>query len=208
MGDYKLRREFDDALASANDAIRELARAKDYEARKTIDRRATNAISIAEKKLNLMSDRPSSLTARLEDAVRSLRRASSTATTDSDRARLFEGAKARGAQDLSESGFWRGDADSEHLDRTTASLLDTSRTLDESTRIGVGVVEELRDQRDLIVEAQRDVDETNTLTGQARVVLKRLANRALYNRLFLYTVVGVLGGAIALILYFDFLKKR
>ena len=132
---------------------------------------------------------------------------------------LFSGAGALGGDGFGAAGAGAsfGDEDRETrevirrgddvLAQTEETLRDTQRLVNNSQDVGVNVMADLQDQREVLLGAQERVRETNAFTGEARVVLKRMAMRALYNKLVLYGIIVALLAAIGLVLWVKFIKR-
>mmetsp|Transcript_116259 Transcript_116259/g.282117 ORF Transcript_116259/g.282117 Transcript_116259/m.282117 type:complete len:245 (-) Transcript_116259:87-821(-) len=94
---------------------------------------------------------------------------------------------------------------SARMDRSTAVLEDTRRTLMETEEVGVGIMGNLHEQRETLLRAHDKVKETNRLTTRARKVLGSIQRRACYNQALLWFVIIMLLGAIGACVYFFFI---
>jgi hypothetical protein len=93
------------------------------------------------------------------------------------------------------------------LEESNQSIRQTQSLLVESRDVGVNTLDNLYEQRENLLQAADDVSESKYTTAKARIMLKRMATRALYNRIFLICVIFALLLANGLFLYFGFIKK-
>jgi len=70
--------------------------------------------------------------------------------------------------------------------------------------VGTGVLSQLGGQREQLLNANAHVKDTTTITGQAKLLLRRMGRRALWNRLCLYATIGGLVVANCVVLYYGF----
>lgn len=94
------------------------------------------------------------------------------------------------------------------MDRSTAVLEDTRRTIMETEEVGVGIMGNLHEQRETLLRAHDKVKETNRLTTRARKVLSNIQRRACYNQALLWLVIVLLLGAIGAVVYFFFIADN
>jgi hypothetical protein len=66
---------------------------------------------------------------------------------------------------------------------------------------------DLHDQRRVLLNAHAKVKETNSMVDQARVVMRRMACRAIYNKAFLWGIIVLEVTCIVLVLYYGYIKK-
>lgn len=78
------------------------------------------------------------------------------------------------------------------LDESSVLIRDISRTLGESNQIGSVTLHELEEQGRELEDVREDLRESKSAAKQAAQSLKRMASRALYNRIFLYAVIALL----------------
>ena len=126
-----------------------------------------------------------------------------------DRAELFE-----------QSGGGTGDAEAPFdpfgeklistmgaLNSTTSTLAATQNLCSETEAVGASVLNQLGTQREQLINATSHVQDTETVTGRARLILRRMGRRAVYHRLSLYFTVVVLVAANFTVLYYGFFKS-
>jgi hypothetical protein len=94
------------------------------------------------------------------------------------------------------------------LNQSNTYIADSTRLMNESRNMGNDTLSALQDQERQLLDVHDNVSETQNTTKKARHVLRRMATRALYNRVFLWSVIVVLFIADVLFLYFGFLKKK
>jgi len=92
--------------------------------------------------------------------------------------------------------------------KTEEAMLQSRRLLTDALEIGDGVLDNLEEQRETLLDAAERVEDTGSLAAQSREILRRMANRTLFNKLFLYFVILCLLVSIALVLYFLYIKKH
>jgi vesicle transport through interaction with t-SNAREs protein 1 len=90
------------------------------------------------------------------------------------------------------------------LNATTSTLHQTQQLCSETEATGLGVLSQLGGQREQLENANRHVRETEGITGQARMLLRRMGRRAFFNRIFLYGVILSLIVANCVVLYYGF----
>ena len=90
----------------------------------------------------------------------------------------------------------RLDATSARLDGTTATLHAARQQVAETEGIATGVSDNLRSQREQLLNAHGRVRETTQYTQDARSVLKAMGRRAITNKIVLWLVILALFAAI------------
>ena len=90
----------------------------------------------------------------------------------------------------------RLDATSARLDGTTATLHAARQQVAETEGIATGVSDNLRSQREQLLNAHGRVRETTQYTQDARDVLKAMGRRAITNKIVLWLIILALLGAI------------
>ena len=91
------------------------------------------------------------------------------------------------------------------LDKSTATLKQSRALVDETEKIGASTLSDLENQREILIDASGKVKETRTHAEEARQILKRMANRAFWNKFCVYIWIVILFAAIVAIIYFGFL---
>lgn len=84
---------------------------------------------------------------------------------------------------------------------------DIERNVGTSVRIGVNTQQAMEEQGETLHEIHSNVTETGASAKAAARVLKKMAERAFYNRLFLWCLIAMLILANGLFLYYGFIKK-
>jgi hypothetical protein len=79
--------------------------------------------------------------------------------------------------------------------------------LQETTDIGVNVVDTMTQQREGLLRATGKAGDVNTLTGQARGIMRMMQARAITNKALLSFAVLVLLGCIGGIVYYGYIYK-
>jgi len=133
-----------------------------------------------------------------------------------DRQELFYGTSATGASGAarpSSSGWDRKDYEEHLLQDTQArskrmeeNLVQSRSILQETLEIGDGVMDNLEDQRETLLDAAERVEDTDNLVGQSRKILKRMAKRTCRNKFFLYLIILILILLNILVLYYMYIK--
>ena len=62
----------------------------------------------------------------------------------------------------------------------------------ETEQIGNNTLEQMGRQREQLGNANRNISATREIAEQARVILTNFGRKALYNKIFLYCLIGVL----------------
>lgn len=75
------------------------------------------------------------------------------------------------------------------LDRTSQSLYRTTQVALESEEIGTGVVQELSQQREALLQTRERLTDTDAELGRSRRILKSMARVALTNKLVLMVII-------------------
>ena len=106
------------------------------------------------------------------------------------------------------------DEERARLLRAQVTLQESDRVIDDiernvgtSVRVGVNTQQALEEQGETLHEIHSNVTETGASAKAAARVLKKMAERAFYNRLFLWFLIAVLVLANGLFLYYGFIKK-
>ncbi|GMH66424.1 hypothetical protein TrRE_jg9156 [Triparma retinervis] len=92
------------------------------------------------------------------------------------------------------------------LNDTTNMLNSTQQLVSDTEAIGSNVLSTLGSQREQLLNANKNVRETKSVTGQAKVLLRNMGRRAIYNKIFLYFVILALAAANGCIIWFQYLK--
>lgn len=92
------------------------------------------------------------------------------------------------------------------LNDTTNMLNSTQQLLSSTEAVGSTVLSTLGSQREQLLNANKNVRETKSVTGQAKVLLRNMGRRAVYNKIFLYVVILALAAANGCIIWFQYLK--
>ena len=72
--------------------------------------------------------------------------------------------------------------------------------------VGIGIIGNLEEQRERLLEAHTKVKEAGGMTYEARRILTNLTRRAALNRVFLWAVICFLIFCICCVIYYDFIK--
>lgn len=129
------------------------------------------------------------------------------ASSKGDRDELLTGGGTRGAIAKESAGQRARLLEAgERMDKGTAQLQETRRTLMETEEVGVNIMGNLHTQRETLLRAHDKVKETNRLTGRARRVLNSIKARACTNQLLLIFIILVLLGLIGVVIYFGWVK--
>jgi vesicle transport through interaction with t-SNAREs 1 len=91
------------------------------------------------------------------------------------------------------------------LDSSTAVLQNSRQLVSQTEEIGTGILTDMGNQREILLDADAKVQETRGFTAQAKGVLKMMSNRAYYHKLCIYAWIILLFAAICSILYFGFI---
>jgi hypothetical protein len=87
------------------------------------------------------------------------------------------------------------------LEDGTASLETSRRAMLEMEETAAGVQEQLAQNRATINSTRRKLDETNTLSGRAAGILRRMEQNELLKRSVAYVAVGIVGVVLLVLLY-------
>lgn len=93
----------------------------------------------------------------------------------------------------------------DELQRGQKQLEDAKRLALETEDIGLDVMSDLRQQREVILRSRQNMGVVDTELGSARRILKSMGQRAMANKMLVYVVVAVMLTALIVFLYF-FLK--
>eukprot|EP00753_Platysulcus_tardus_P014192 PLAT4191.1.p1 GENE.PLAT4191.1~~PLAT4191.1.p1 ORF type:complete len:292 (-),score=99.24 PLAT4191.1:96-875(-) len=89
----------------------------------------------------------------------------------------------------------------ERLDRTSDVLAESRRTIAETTEIGAAILDDMHGQRETLLRSHARVKETRDYTSRAQGVLRRMARRAVTNKIILWCVIILLLAAIVGVIY-------
>lgn len=123
----------------------------------------------------------------------------------SQRSELFAGSSSTSNNQRQPSSSEQAFAES--AARTSRIINDTFNTVVETEEIGSNVIGDLHGQRQILLGAHEKVKETNSMVDQARVVMRRMACRAIYNKAFLWGILVLEVLCIGLVLYYGYIKK-
>uniref|UniRef100_A0A7S1C7L7 Vesicle transport v-SNARE N-terminal domain-containing protein n=1 Tax=Bicosoecida sp. CB-2014 TaxID=1486930 RepID=A0A7S1C7L7_9STRA len=195
-----------DGSAAAREAYRrDAAQAKRLvrDAEGTVQAMELEARSVAPSEKRRLTGRIRTYRAELSAARTDLERAQ----TRGDRDALMAGGSRDAVSRESASQRGRIEEATARMDRSTAVLEETRRTVMETEEVGVGIMGNLHSQRETLLRAHDKVKETNRLTTRARRVLNNIKRRACYNQALLWVVILFLLGAIGAVVYFFFIAS-
>mmetsp|Transcript_21984 Transcript_21984/g.51634 ORF Transcript_21984/g.51634 Transcript_21984/m.51634 type:complete len:254 (-) Transcript_21984:139-900(-) len=92
----------------------------------------------------------------------------------------------------------------DRMDRTTATLAESRRTLEETTEVAAGITVELARNRETIESSHRKVRETRSMLGNARRLLVRMSRREVQIKLMYAFLILMMLGVIILVVYYAF----
>ncbi|GMG51493.1 unnamed protein product [Ambrosiozyma monospora] len=124
---------------------------------------------------------------------------------DNDRAQLFGGSGAAGG--LTEDGYNQRQQllkANASLDRSTQRLQDATRTAMETEDVGTSILDNLRTQREQIVNARDTLHEADTYVDRSLNTIKTMTRRLATNKMITYSIIAVLILLIFLVLYSKF----
>ena len=90
------------------------------------------------------------------------------------------------------------------LERTSQSLYRTTQVALESEEIGTGVVQELSQQREVLVRTRDRLTDTDAELGRSRRILKSMSRVALTNKLVLIVIILLEISILAGLIYYKF----
>lgn len=93
------------------------------------------------------------------------------------------------------------------LDQATKRLEQATREALETERIGIDVMSDLRQQREIILSIGANVGEVSENTGVAKKLLDSMMRRAMMNRMVTYVAVGVVALALIGAVYFTLVDR-
>mmetsp|Transcript_44451 Transcript_44451/g.78709 ORF Transcript_44451/g.78709 Transcript_44451/m.78709 type:complete len:252 (+) Transcript_44451:33-788(+) len=93
------------------------------------------------------------------------------------------------------------------LRRSSSHLDEAHRQALETEQIGIDVMSDLRQQRDVILRTTENVHEIGDNVGAARRLLEAMGRRAMMNKLLLYVAVGFMGLMLIGLLWFSLETK-
>eukprot|EP00520_Triparma_pacifica_P011259 CAMPEP_0118656886 /NCGR_PEP_ID=MMETSP0785-20121206/13718_1 /TAXON_ID=91992 /ORGANISM="Bolidomonas pacifica, Strain CCMP 1866" /LENGTH=220 /DNA_ID=CAMNT_0006549755 /DNA_START=139 /DNA_END=797 /DNA_ORIENTATION=- len=126
-----------------------------------------------------------------------------------DRGELFGGVNQESQQNNNDPFDPFGDklvSQMATLNQTTNMLNSTQQLVSETEAIGSDVLSTLGNQREQLLNANKNVRETKSITGQAKILLRNMGRRAIYNKIFLYFVILLLAVANGMIIWYQYLK--
>lgn len=91
-------------------------------------------------------------------------------------------------------------------DRSALYLAESHYELQQSEHTGVSILENLDSQQESLLRAKEKVDSANSKAIEAGAALRRMAWRALYNKVLLSAIVLVLLALIGMVVYIKFLR--
>ena len=92
----------------------------------------------------------------------------------------------------------------QRLDNTTASLEESRRIIASTEDIGGKIMADMENQKEMLIGAKENVDQTKDITWNAGEILKEMARRAIYNKICLLLVITFLAGLIGITIYYGF----
>ena len=95
----------------------------------------------------------------------------------------------------------------EVADRSAVDLAEGFQGLVQSEEVGVSVIDTLDEQRGSLIRVQDNVHNANSTAVQAKLALRQMACRALYNKLLLSLIIVVLIIVACLVFYIKFLRN-
>eukprot|EP01028_Stygiella_incarcerata_P004214 TRINITY_DN189_c0_g1_i1.p3 TRINITY_DN189_c0_g1~~TRINITY_DN189_c0_g1_i1.p3 ORF type:complete len:230 (-),score=81.73 TRINITY_DN189_c0_g1_i1:1088-1777(-) len=99
-------------------------------------------------------------------------------------------------------------ASTDRAQRGTEKIREARRIAAETEDIGASTMVELEAQRETIKRAHDHVEGTSANVGRSRRILTTMARRVVTNKIIMCLIILVLIGAIAMIVYFEFIKKK
>jgi vesicle transport through interaction with t-SNAREs protein 1 len=94
------------------------------------------------------------------------------------------------------------------LDNSTA-LLEQSRSMIANTeKVGTTIITDMESQKETLKGAQEKVQETRSITGEARKILKQMGNRAIMHKICVGFTIVVLLVVIGVIAWFGFISQN
>ncbi len=88
----------------------------------------------------------------------------------------------------------------------TEKLQQASQVLAETQDIGIGVIDTMQQQRESLLRSTSKVSSTNSLTDQAKGIMRLMQARAITNKALLVFVVLILLSMIGVVIYFGWVK--
>jgi vesicle transport through interaction with t-SNAREs 1 len=99
-------------------------------------------------------------------------------------------------------------ASTDRAQRGTEKIREARRIAAETEDIGATTMVDLEAQRETIKRAHDHVEGTSANVGRSRRILTTMARRVVTNKIIMCLIILVLLGAIAMIVYFEFIKKK
>jgi Snare region anchored in the vesicle membrane C-terminus len=96
----------------------------------------------------------------------------------------------------------------DRLDKSTKSLQKSQFSINDSEQVGYVIIADLENQREKLIGAGANVDETKGITYNARRVLNQISNRVLMQKLSLLALILTLFCVIWLLLYYGILSRK
>ena len=93
------------------------------------------------------------------------------------------------------------------LDNSTATLEQSRQLIAQTDMIGNNIIIDMENQKETLIGASAKVDETIGFTADAKSLLISMGYRAIRHTVCVGTVIFILAGFIALIIYFTFIDK-
>jgi len=93
-----------------------------------------------------------------------------------------------------------------HVDDTTLSLDNTTRTLQETAVTGAATSVQLQEQREVFIRSRQNLRDTDDVLARSRKLLIRMRRRLVTNKLISFIIIMVELGIIALIVWLKYYK--
>jgi len=204
-------------LATTLPARLRAAKAKDAAASTTELRNVQNDVEAARSLLNNMEIEARGMDRTIKrsytDRIRKHRGELSELARELTRAQERAGrAELVGGGDLEMSETSMGNRSrlldvTDRMDRTTATLAESRRTLEETTEVAAGITVELQRNRETIESSHRKVRETRSMLGNARRLLVRMSRREIQIKIMYAFLILLMIGIISLVVYFAFFNS-
>lgn len=114
---------------------------------------------------------------------------------------LFENRQNRSIDDALQRTVRQG---TEVLERTSQSLARSTQVALETEEIGTGVIQDLGQQREVLVRTRDRLTETDVELGRSRRILRSMYREAIKNKLILIVIILLEIGILAGLVYYKF----
>ncbi|GLD99720.1 hypothetical protein PINS_up008448 [Pythium insidiosum] len=205
--------DFEGARTEALQALDKLTHCKDNGIREELTVDARNCIDEVERYIRILEDeakqgKDAIAKRKMEDQVRHCKTLHASLRSNLEKQILIGDSRAKTAEapaDMTEKQAMARYAD--RLETNGRHLDEAQRTIAETEAIAANTANNLLHQRNQLQHAQVDVDQAQEDTKEAGSHIRRMARKALTNKIVLLFLILCLAAAIALVSYFKWYPR-